>query len=205
MVSGGLSFSSCAGRPPGTGANKRRVRWSSSPVALVILLMAGCGRVTEGTSAKGADPIIRQLVDEGANLALDARVALASYMNAERIRIELHQAQAPANIATFTQKLEAAELKLQENEKAYQNTMDGIWEAIRAAEDPNLGVDARNVLSDYLPEAKARAEGVGKAYAAARAAADKYLDALRNSRLDQARGFHARYTESLEEVFTAGE
>ena len=82
--------------------------------------------------------------------------------------------------------------------------MLAIWDAVRESEDPNLATKDRQVLSDYLPQAKATAERVEQAHGRARAAADRYLAALRELKLDEAQTHHAAYLDTLRELLDAG-
>ncbi len=171
---------------------------------LSLLFAPACREAESGPAAGGAAPIIRDLAGGSASLPLDARLAVGSYMDAERLRIELEKARAPARIANLKGRLETAENQRQRRSGRYREAMDRLWEAIRSAEDPNLDGKDRQELSPYLPAAKATAERVAAAYEHARRTADLYLDALRMAEPAQARRHHAAYLEALEKISRAG-
>ncbi|QJE95127.1 hypothetical protein [Luteolibacter luteus] len=175
-------------------------------ILLVPLLLLACReRVTrEAFETSRASQIVQTLVDEGASLPIDARLAVTSYMDAERIRIELKSTEFPPKAERLAEKLAAAEAKQTGDQKRYEDSMLAIWDAVRESEDPNLAAKDRQVLTDYLPQAKATAERVEAAYKKARAAADRYLAALRELKLDEAQTHHAAYLATLSELLDAG-
>lgn len=151
-----------------------------------------------------AAPIVQTLVNEGASLPIDARLAVTSYMDAERIRIELKATEFAPKADRLAEKLAAAEVKQAGDQKRYEDSMLAIWDAVRESEDPNLSVKDRQALTDYLPQAKATAERVELAYKKARAAAERYLAALRELKLDEAQTYHVAYLDTLRELLDAG-
>lgn len=170
-----------------------------------LILLACRERVApEAFEMSRAAPIIQTLVSEGASLPIDARLAVTSYMDAERIRIELKATEFPPKAERLTEKLLSAEAKQTGDQKRYEDSMLAIWDAVRESEDPNLAVKDREALTDYLPQAKATAERVEVAYKKARAAADRYLVALRELKLDEAQAYHAAYLDTLRELLDAG-
>ncbi len=178
------------------------------PALLLLLLPAfllspAC-RKADGESAAGtASPITRDLAGGIAGLPLDARLAVGSYLDAERLRIELEKARSPARIANLGERLRTAERQRTRRMGRYRESLDRLWDAIRSAEDPNLGVEERQELSPYLPGAKETAERVAAAYAEARKVADLYLDALREVDPARARRHYAVYLEKLDGITPA--
>lgn len=170
-----------------------------------LMLLACRERVApEAFEKSRANPIIQTLVDEGASLPIDARLAVTSYMDAERIRIEMKTTEFVPKAERLAEKLAAAESKQTADQKRYEDSMLAIWDAVRESEDPNLAAKDREMLTDYLPQAKATAERVEAAYKKARAAADRYLSALRELKLDEAQAHHAAYLTTLSELLDAG-
>lgn len=170
----------------------------------LLFLFAACDETAPEHPGERAAPIIQSLVNESSSLPLDARLAVGSYMDAERIRVEMEKARLPGKVAALRQRLDSAEMKLARRSTKYHDSLRGIWDAIREAEDPNLGGKERQELSPYLPGAKATAEGVAAAHDSARKAADLYLEALRASQVEKARKYHARYMDALDRISAAG-
>jgi hypothetical protein len=177
------------------------------PAAILLLipfLFAACREGKEESETSSADQIIQSLVRGGSNLPLDARFAVTSYMDTERIRIEQTRAQYAAKVASLEEKLEAAAIKRDRDAAKYRKSMEHIWDAIRSAEDPNLSEADQNVLAPYIPEAKDTAEDVAVAYEAASEAADLYLEALRTLQFDRAQIYHTQYLDTLKKISAIG-
>lgn len=167
---------------------------------LIPFLLAGCREPKEGSGTSSADQIIQDLVRGESNLPLDARFAITSYMDTERIRIELTRATYAGKIASLEEKLGAAAIKQESDAAKYQKSIENLWDAIRNAEDPNLSEADQNALAPYIPEAKDTAEDVAAAYDAARDAAARYLEALESLQFDRAQLYHARYLSTLKKI-----
>ena len=201
-----LSFArSCGRRSRAFNSGTRALRglFGVLPVPLLFLFGA-CEETTPEQAGERAAPIIQSLVNESSSLPMDARLAVGSYMDAQRIRIEMEKARLPGRLAALRQRLDSAEVKLARRSTKYHDSLRGIWDAIREAEDPNLDGKERQELSPYLPGAKATAEGVAAAHDSARKAADLYLEALRASQVEKAREYHVRYMETLDRISAAG-
>jgi hypothetical protein len=173
---------------------------SAAILLLVPFLLAGCRERRDESETSSSDQIIQELVRGGSHLPFDARFAITSYMDTERIRIELTRAQYAGKIASLEDKLDAAAAKQASDAEKYRNSLNGLWDAIRDAEDPNLSEEARQALSQYVPEAKFTAEKVTSTYEAARKAADLYLNALKDLQFDRAQEYHSRYLNKLKEI-----
>lgn len=167
---------------------------------LIPFLLVGCRERRGEPGMSGADQIIQDLVRGESNLPLDARFAITSYMDTERIRIELTRAQNAAKVASLEEKLGAAAIKQESDAAKYQKSIEHLWNAIRNAEDPNLSEADQNALAPYIPGAKDTAEEVAAAYEATREAAARYLEALESLQFDRAQLYHARYLNTLKKI-----